>query len=31
VVKVNNLGAEQERIMGIDQHKVYNYDRAVRE
>lgn len=31
MVKVNNLGVEQERIIGIDQHKLYNYDRAVRE
>jgi hypothetical protein len=25
------MGVEQQRIIGIDQHKVYNYDRAVRE
>lgn len=28
---MNNLGTEQERIIGIDQHKLYNYDRTVRE
>lgn len=31
VIKVNNMGIEQERIIGIDQNKVYNYDKQVRE
>jgi hypothetical protein len=31
VVKVNSMGFEQERILGIDQTKLYNYDKSFRE
>jgi hypothetical protein len=31
VIKVNSMGFEQERILGIDQTKIYNYDKNVRE
>ena len=30
VVKVNSMGFQQERVLGIDQNKIYNYDPEVR-
>ena len=30
MVKVNTLGFQQERVLGIDQNKIYNYDPEVR-
>ena len=30
VIKVNSMGFEQERILGIDQTKIYNYDKSYR-
>jgi len=31
VIKINSMGFEQERILGIDQTKVYNYDKSYRQ
>ena len=28
VIKVNSKGFEQDRIIGIDQNKIYNYDKS---
>jgi hypothetical protein len=31
VIKINTMGFEQERILGIDQTKMYNYDKSYRQ
>ena len=31
VIKINSMGFEQERILGVDQTKIYNYDKSFRQ